>query len=90
VRPTFTPCPFLIGAMVVGALLAGCEAKLHVTSKVNGDPVTVQIPQIGGPSATVSISEMCYDGVKYIVNNKGGMAAKVSRSPEGNFRLTGC
>jgi hypothetical protein len=89
-RPTFTPCPFLIGAMAVGVLLAGCEAKLHVTSKPNGDPVVVNVPQSGAPAAPLSISEMCYDGVKYLINQKGGMAAKVSRSPEGNFRLTGC
>jgi hypothetical protein len=90
------------GARIFGALtvlflgaaavmqLSGCEAKLHVTSKSSGDPVTIQVPQVNGPSSTLSISEMCYDGVKYLVNNKGGMAAKVSRSVEGTFRLTGC
>jgi len=89
-RPHVTPCTFLVGAMVVGALLAGCEAKLNVTSKSNGDPVIANVPRQQGPSVQLEISEMCYDGVKYIVNTKGGMAAKVTRSLEGSFRLTGC
>lgn len=70
--------------------LTGCEGRLHVSSNASGAPVVVAVPSEGAPAAPISISEMCYDGVKYLINQKGGMAAKVTRSPEGTFRLTGC
>jgi hypothetical protein len=72
--------------IVIGVLLVGCEAKLNVTSKPN-EPVLVKVPRVEGPTVNVEVSEMCYDKVVYLVNQKGGMAPKINPDRGGQFSL---
>lgn len=71
---------FAVGLTVVTLLvLTGCEAKLKVESKPN-EPTVVTIPYAQGGTASMQVSEVCYDGVLYLVNTKGGMTAKINQS----------
>lgn len=72
-RPTITP--FLIGVMFIGFVLAGCEARLNVTSKPN-EPTRIDVPNGLGNGALL-ISEVCYDGVVYLVTDRGGISPKM-------------
>lgn len=72
ISPWLLPMPF-----VALALLVGCSAKLDVVSKPN-EPATVAVPWAGGKStSSMDVSEVCYDGILYLVNIKGGMTHKI-------------
>lgn len=75
----------IIGSVLalVAAALTGCKAELEVNSKSSG-PTKIAVPYEGSSTVSeMSISEMCYDHVKYLVNTKGGMTPKVDPSSVG-------
>ena len=79
--------PVLIGASIAGIavfvlVLMGCEAKLNVKSTPN-KPAVVTVPGPNGLQQVVEISEMCYDGVTYLVTPNGGVAPKVDKATTG-------
>jgi hypothetical protein len=61
--------PFLFVPIAVITLLAACSGS--VTSK--------PIPVATGVAATGSYTfeEVCYDGIVYVINQRGGMAPKL-------------
>lgn len=70
--------------------LTGCEAKLNVKSAPStplNQQVEVRVPNNLGLAEVVSISEMCYDGVVYLINSRGGMAPKINPDRGGQFSL---
>lgn len=72
--------PSILLSIVAAALLAGCEARLNVASKPN-TATEINVPHVGtSVTAKMSVSEMCYDGIVYLVNNRGGMAPKIDRA----------
>jgi hypothetical protein len=69
-------------AALICIALAGCDARLTVESD-SGKPVEVKIGSQDGTKTTMYISEICYDGVVYLVTPQGGMAPKVNKDDDG-------
>lgn len=80
----------VMAVIVSAGVLVACSAELNVKSSPQSSvsqPVEIKVPNNIGLTQTISISEMCYDNVVYLVNSRGGTAPKINPNREGQFTL---